>query len=224
MHCARTGVQQSPSAWTVGGLILILQIMPTLSEMYDALSDERKAQWNAKRRELLDEFYCCDILESSPLFVKLVRTPAQAYLRELYTAQQAEAVPVVLEPWKPRKGDMYWYVSLESSANFFAWNDDVIDKGLLALGGVFPTKEAAEAEARYREAEAWIRREQRRRNTSEKYQGNTQFPVGAGWRSWAFYDCTDRGQVRSELRERRTIDGAMTYYDALITEGKGVEA
>lgn len=58
--------------------------------------------------------------------------------------------------WKPNDGDTCWCINEEGSIYPFKWGNNVFDNGRLAVGNVFPTKEAAEQKRKYLKAEAKI--------------------------------------------------------------------
>ena len=49
------------------------------------------------------------------------------------------------KPWKPAKGDKYWYISLNGSADYYCWTDDTIDFLTYKFGNCYKTAQEAEA-------------------------------------------------------------------------------
>ena len=49
------------------------------------------------------------------------------------------------KPWKPSKGDKYWYISSNGSADYYCWTDDTIDFLTYKLGNCYKTVQEAEA-------------------------------------------------------------------------------
>lgn len=46
--------------------------------------------------------------------------------------------------WKPEDGEKYWVIECYGETHHSYWGNDNIDNGRLAMGNVYPTKEAAE--------------------------------------------------------------------------------
>ena len=49
------------------------------------------------------------------------------------------------KPWKPSKGDKYWHISSNGSADYYCWTDDTLDFLTYKLGNCYRTREEAEA-------------------------------------------------------------------------------
>ena len=49
------------------------------------------------------------------------------------------------KPWKPPKGDKYWHISSNGSADYYCWTDDTLDFLTYKLGNCYRTREEAEA-------------------------------------------------------------------------------
>ena len=49
------------------------------------------------------------------------------------------------KPWKPSKGDKYWYISSNGSADYYCWTDDTLDFLCYKLGNCCKTAHEAEA-------------------------------------------------------------------------------
>lgn len=48
------------------------------------------------------------------------------------------------KPWKPSKGDKYWYISSNGSADYYCWTDDTTDFLTYKLGNCYKTAQEAE--------------------------------------------------------------------------------
>ena len=48
--------------------------------------------------------------------------------------------------WKPKDGEVYWYITEHGHAVYDIWEDDNIDDERYAIGNCFPTEESAEFE------------------------------------------------------------------------------
>lgn len=46
-------------------------------------------------------------------------------------------------PWKPQKGDTYWFIGADAGVTSNNWNDDYIDYSFYCAGNCFKTKESA---------------------------------------------------------------------------------
>lgn len=62
-------------------------------------------------------------------------------LNDLLTGQ----LLIERKPWKPSKGDKYWYISSNGSADYYCWTDDTIDFLTYKLGNCYKTVQEAEA-------------------------------------------------------------------------------
>lgn len=49
------------------------------------------------------------------------------------------------KPWKPSKGDKYWYIFPDGSVNYCHWTDDALDFFIYKVGNCYRTQEEAEA-------------------------------------------------------------------------------
>lgn len=49
------------------------------------------------------------------------------------------------KPWKPSKGDKYWHISSNGSADYYCWTDDTLDFLTYKFGNCYRTREEAEA-------------------------------------------------------------------------------
>jgi len=72
------------------------------------------------------------------------------------------ALEALLNPisrvWKPKRNDKYWAINEFGTASDFFWADDDSDSRAYAIGGCFPTREAAEFEAERRKVNAELQR------------------------------------------------------------------
>ena len=48
------------------------------------------------------------------------------------------------KPWKPSKGDKYWYISSNGSADYYCWTGDTTDFLIYKLGNCYKTSQEAE--------------------------------------------------------------------------------
>ena len=57
-------------------------------------------------------------------------------------------VKAVPKPWKPKKGETYWYYSNPIVINSYVWNDDLTDLLFWKAGNCFRTYEEAETKGK----------------------------------------------------------------------------
>ena len=96
--------------------------------------------------ELTYKFTEDGLLYKSPTLVNWSKSPSGTIVRLLNGDYK-----VVSKPWKPKKGETYWYYSgliHFGVINSYVWNDDLTDLLFWKVGNCFKTEEEAETKGK----------------------------------------------------------------------------
>lgn len=99
--------------------------------------------------ELGEEFECSDgykyILKEDGIIKSKYRDSfsTNTFSPALVALLNGEMV-IKHKPWKPSKGDKYWYITSNGSADYYCWNGDTTDFLIYKLGNCYKTAQEAE--------------------------------------------------------------------------------
>ncbi len=111
---------------------------------------------------------------------------------------------------KPKKGELYRFLSSEGRVLHRAWNNDELDVGKWEIGNIFYTDDAAEFEIKKRKVETILKRYAEEHNDPDKMKWNGDIHYYIQWN----YHCRKIEAGRS--RFARTNEVYFTSVDVLM--------